>query len=305
MSGNNIIDDLKNQFKYGDILIKFIFVNIGVWLTLQIFKILFFFFGIDSSTVFDFARNWLAVPSNIILLIKKPWTLFSYMFLHFEIMHILFNMLMLYWFGKIFLMYLKSKQFVTVYILGGLAGGLLYVISFNVFPVFNNLVESSYALGASASVLAIVIAIATYIPNFKINLFLIGPVKLKYIAIFSVVLDFLQIDSNNSGGHIAHIGGAILGYFYIVQLKKGKDWATIFYKIIDAIGSLFRFKRSKLKVEYSAKKSSRPVSDEDYNLNKKKEQDTMDEILDKIKKSGYDSLTSEEKNFLFNISKRN
>lgn len=210
-------------------------------------------------------------------------------------------MLWFYWFGKMFIAYIGAKKLTTVYILGGIFGAIFYVAAFNLFPVFAPILEQSKALGASASVIAIVVAISFYIPNNKVNLMFIGEVKLKYIALFTILIDFLSIATENSGGHIAHLGGAFFGFLYAVQLKKGSNilgWlnAPAFW-----IGSVFK-RKPRMKATYNKAKE---MNDRDYNYEKAKQQKEIDVVLDKIAKSGYDSLSKKEKEILFNSSKKN
>jgi hypothetical protein len=216
-------------------------------------------------------------------------------------MHILFNILILYWFGQIFLRYFDDKKLLSVYLVGGIAGAILYMLSFNLLPVFNQVIPISIAFGASASVIAIVIAVSVYAPNHTINLMFIGPVQLKYIAIGIIVLDILRIATSNPGGHIAHLGGALFGYLYISQLRKGKNITKGFDRIMDKVFSLFK-PREKFKVTYK-----RPMTDIErdieYNKSKVAKQEDIDKILDKIAKSGYDSLTKKEKEILFSSNK--
>jgi membrane associated rhomboid family serine protease len=242
--------------------------------------------------------SWLAVPADTNVLLHKPWTLFTYMFLHKEIFHILFNLLWFYWFAKIFLDYLDAKKLLGTYILGGIAGAIFYIAAFNLFPVFKPMVSQSVALGASASVLAVVTAISFYVPNLTMNLLFIGPVKLKYIAIGSVLIDLVSISANNPGGHIAHLGGAFWGYIFVTQYKRGLDLNKWFSVVSDWIYNIFK-PRPKLKVTYK-----KPVDDRDYNFIKTKEQEQINLILDKISKSGYSSLSKEEKDLLFKASNK-
>ncbi len=290
----SIIDEIKKSFKSGSALIKLIYINIAVFLTVKLIGT--FITLLQLNTGFSLV-TWFAVPADLNNLIYKPWTIFTYMFLHQDFLHILFNMLWLYWFGMIFLSYFDNKKLLSVYIVGGLAGAALYILSFNIFPLFDQVLPMSYALGASASVIAIVVAISVYAPNHTINLLFFGPVKLKYIAIISIVLDVLSIASSNAGGHIAHLGGALFGYLYISQLRKGKNITKGFDRFMDKILSLFK-PQDKFKVTYK-----RPVSDYEYNKDKATKQKGIDEILDKIAKSGYDSLTKKEKEILFKNSK--
>jgi len=204
---------------------------------------------------------------------------------------------MLYWSGKIFLEYLGNKKFISTYILGGLAGAALFIIAFNIFPVFNSHKHFAYAMGASASVLAVLVAIATFLPNYSIHLLFIGAVRFQYIALFMVVVDILSIEKGNPGGHIAHLGGALYGFIYIKLMQQGRDISAWFDKLINFFATLFKPK-SKLKIAYK-----RTMNDDDYNTNKILKQKKIDEILDKISTSGYESLSKQEKELLFNMSK--
>ncbi|MCK4346318.1 MAG: rhomboid family intramembrane serine protease [Bacteroidales bacterium] len=293
----NLIDEIKISFKQGSSLTKLIYINLCVFLGIKIAQIFFFLFNTPEGS--EFFIRWLAVPSNLSELIRKPWTVLTYMFVHEGFFHILFNLLWLFWFGKIFLEYLDQKKLAGVYILGGLSGAFLYIFSFNVFPVFGSIAAESIAIGASAAVIAIVIAISVYVPNYTVYLLFLGPVKIKYIAIlifiFTSVLDF----STNTGGKIAHIGGALFGFIYIHQYRKGTDISKGLSRILDRFLSFFKPK-VKLKVEHK-----RPVNDMEYNKMKAREQEEINRILDKISKAGYDSLTKEEKKILFNMGEKN
>jgi len=297
----NPFHDLKGFFRGKNILIRLILINIIVWFTIVLLDVLFDLFQVTFT---EEVINWLAVPASIEALITRPWTLVTYMFLHYDIWHILFNMLWLYWFGRIFLEYLNERQMLATYLLGGLSGAVLYILSFNIFPKFQESYLQSVALGASASVVAIVVAISFYVPNYRINLLLIGPVKIIYIALFSIALDFIMIKSSNSGGHLAHIGGAIWGFFFVAMLRKGNDLSNAFD--MNWLKNTFRpftgKKKSHFKKVYT---NSRGVSDEDYNLQKRRQQERIDDILDKISRSGYDALTKEEKELLFRTSNKN
>ncbi len=292
--------DLKSFFRSKNILVKLIIINVAVWLFIMVLEVLFDLFNTSFS---QNIIQWLAVPASLGKLITRPWTLITYMFLHIDFWHILFNMLWLYWFGRIFLEYLNERQLLSTYILGGLAGAVFYILTFNIFPKFQEAYLLSLALGASASVMAIVVAISYYVPNYRIHLIFFGPVKIIYIAIFSIVLDVLMIRSANSGGHLAHLGGAIWGFYYIYMLRKGTDFSKYFNKLASIKISQFfmRPKKTKFKNVYTNK---RKMSDEDYNYQKKTDQDKIDKILDKISKSGYESLSKEEKELLFRTSSK-
>ena len=297
---SSFVNDMKHNLRQSDTLQKLLIANVAVFLLINIVKGLMGLFMMKLENYLD-VTTWFAVPASVEVLITRPWTLITYMFLHEDFLHILFNMLWLYWMGKILQEYLGSKKLFSTYILGGISGAVLYIIAFNVFPLFSNVLHSSFALGASASVLAITVAAATLLPDYPIQLFLFGRIPLKYIAIFTIFLDLVSVSGDNAGGHIAHLGGALFGFTYIRQLKKGTDIAGWFHKLMDNLAVLFRSSpRSKMKVKYK-----RAVDDEAFVQSKRARQDRVDEILDKISKSGYGSLTKEEKDFLFKSSKEN
>jgi len=302
----NPADDIRRFFTRRTMLSNLILINIGVWLLVKITKVFFFLYlQPGNASADEWFLHFLAVPAFLPTLLKVPWTPLTYMFLHFDFWHILFNMLWLFWFGKIFLEYLNSKQLVQTYILGGLIGAVFYIAAFNFFPVFKTTLPLSFALGASASVMAIVTAISFYVPNYTIQLLFIGRVKIIYLALILFVFDFFAIPGGNSGGHIAHIGGALWGFIYILLVRKGfKNSISI-----DSIDWM-----SKLKKRFSSRQQkkgsfhdykSRPVSDEEYNLGKNANQRMIDDILEKISKGGYESLTKSEKEFLFKSSGKN
>jgi membrane associated rhomboid family serine protease len=290
----SIMDEIKESFRNGNALHKLIYLNIGLFLAVQIVRIILFLS--NSYDLFDNFLDYLAVPSNLHVLAKRPWTVVTYMFLHVEFLHILFNLLWLYWFGTVFIQELGLKKLLSTYLLGGLVGGLLYVFIYNIFPVFKPVVDSSIALGASASIMAVVIATATYNPNRRMHLILIGPVKIVYIALVMFILTSLVDFSVNSGGKIAHMGGAITGFLFAYYYRRGKDITRGFDRIMDGIATWFKPKRQKMKVTY--KRSS---DDFEYNKQKAEEQKEIDKILDKISKGGYESLTAKEKELLFKM----
>jgi len=291
-----IIDEIKSSFKSGSSLIKLIYINLAVWIVVNIIEI--FFYLTNTHDAYMKFLLYLALPADLNNLLHKPWTLITYMFLHKNFIHILFNLLWLYWFGRIFLQYLDEKKLVGIYLLGGLSGGLLYVLTYNLFPVFSSELALSHAMGASASVLAIVIATAVYTPNYNMNLLFIGPVKIIYIALIGFAVTSLFDFSINTGGKIAHIGGAVFGYLYILRYRSGKDMTKGLNKLLDRIFNLFK-PRPKVRVTHR-----RFDTDMDYNTRKRDEQAEIDRILDKIAKSGYDSLSSKEKEILFRQSKK-
>jgi len=294
---NSIFNDIKSNFKTGSSFTRLLYVNLGVFLIIKILSAFGFLFKIND--VNHFIESYLSLPSNLSELVKKPWTLISYMFVHQDFLHILFNMVWLHFGSKLFLQYFNGKQLLSTYFLGGIFGGLIYISAFNIFPVFQDApFINSVAIGASASVLAIFIAIATYSPNYIVNLTFIGNTFIKHIAIFLVVLDFLLIEKNNPGGHIAHLGGAIFGFLYINLLRKGVDLSVNFYTFL----SYFKFsEKNKLKKVH--KKRSSKNNDDIFRNKKSDKQKKINSILEKISKSGYDSLTKQEKELLFKESK--
>ena len=293
------------NFRQNSVLNRLLYLNVVVFLIIQVLTLLGRLMKFDSVAL-GFAKNWLAVPASLGALIFKPWTIFTYMFLHLDFWHILTNMLWLYFLGQLFVQFLGEKKLWTVYIAGGVAGALLYILFFNIFPLFADSVPYSKALGASASVMAVIIAIGTYAPNFSIRLLILGSVKLKYIAMFWILFDFFNIASSNAGGHIAHLGGAALGFFFAREWKKGRDitlWVEKSWDVIKAIFVGSGRKRSKMKVKYSKKKQAGRVYKDEMNPSTE-QQKKVDEILDKISKSGYDSLSKAEKDILFKASQK-
>lgn len=293
----DFIDRIKQLYRQGDALTRLIFLNVAVFVVLQIVLISFRLFNVSA----EFILSWLAVPADLFELLSRPWTLISYMFLHERFFHILFNMFALYWFGKLFQMYFNDKQLVALYLLGGLGGAVFYILAYNLFPLFAPSVAFSILLGASGSVMAIILAVAFRAPDMEMRLMFLGAVKLKYIALFVVLASFFGITSENAGGEIAHLGGALVGYIFVVSLRSGKDITRGLNRFIDLLTGLF--KPRKLKVKKGGAQAGRKMTDAEYNVSKARRMEDIDRILDKIKTSGYESLTAEEKKRLFDQSK--
>jgi len=287
-----IWDEIKESFKEGSALTRLIYINLGIFLVIRILNVFYFLSGQPFAML-----EWLALPADFESLASRPWTLFTYMFLHFDFLHILFNLLWLFWMGQIFLGYFDQRKLVTIYLLGGIAGGLVYVAGFNSFPVFAEVVADSKLLGASASIIAIVMALAVFAPNHLLNLMFIGEVKLKFIALISVLLYVIGISSTNAGGNLAHLGGALAGVVYALQLHREVKTGKVSGSILSRFANSFSAK-PKVKVSYK-----RPANEIEYNQQKNQEKEQMNQILEKISKSGYDSLTKEEKEFLFRMGK--
>lgn len=288
----NLLDEIKESFREGSALTRLIYINLGLFLLIRIANVFYFLSGTEFPIL-----DWLALPADFGMLASRPWTLITYMFLHFDFLHILFNLLWLYWMGQIFLNYFNQGKLVTIYLLGGISGGLFYVAGYNSFPVFSQVVVDSRLLGASASVIAIVTALAVHAPNHILHLMFIGPVKMKYIALFSVLLYVIGISSTNAGGNLAHLGGAFWGMLYVLQLRRGIDLGKWITQLLGSIKKGFAPK-PKVKVSYR-----KPTDDIEYNRIKNQNKIRMNEILDKISKSGYDSLSKEEKEILFRMGK--
>ena len=287
-------NDIKESFRKGNYLTRLIYINVAVFIAIAIVSVIGFL--MKNPLLTEKSINLLAIPASLKLFLVKPWTIITYMFTHKDIWHILFNMLWLYWFGRIFLEYLDQKKLVAVYLLGGICGAIVFVLSFNIFPAFTEQLDISVAIGASASVMAVVMAIAVCVPNYSITLFLLGRIKIIYIALGIFILTSVMDFSVNSGGKLAHIGGALFGYLYIVGMRKGRDPGKWINKIIDSMATIFRPSK-KMKVTHK-----KPVTDYDYNRAKAERQAKINKILEKISKGGYDSLTREEKDYLFRES---
>lgn len=302
-----IFDDFRNAWsKPNNAVVQLILINVIIFMTLRIMEV---FFDLSSATEsFYFLFRKLQLPADIQLLFRQPWALVTYFFTHYELYHILFNMLFLFWFGKIIQEFLNGKRVISLYVLGGLVGGILYIIIYNAVPLYGDEVADSLMLGGSAGVFAVVTGAAVLTPNYTFFLLFLGPVKIKYIAIFYVFMSFIGITGSNAGGEIAHIGGALVGCYYILQLHKGNDIGTWIISFITFFKSMFK-PQPKIRVTHrkdrkenssptqKAKKKSPPTS---YSVPAQQE---IDAILDKISQSGYESLSQEEKQKLFNASR--
>jgi membrane associated rhomboid family serine protease len=286
---------------------KLLIINIAVFLFVSVSDVLFYLFGMQGYMEY-LAVKFLAMPAALDKLAFRFYTPLTYMFLHTDFWHIFSNMLWLFCIKQILETMLHNRQILGVYILGGLTGAAVYLLSYNVFPVFQPALPASVCLGASAAVTAYIVLIAVLQPDYRVLFFGIFPVTFKWIAVVYVVFDVFQLTGSNAGGHFAHLGGALFGLLFALQLKKGKDITTGFNRVVDNIVSLFSFSgtnhQPKMKVSYRNTKDVREMTDEEFNAAKADDQKRMDEILDKISKSGYDNLTKEEKAFLFKMSRK-
>ena len=294
---------LKYRYATANMMEKLIAINVIMLILMYLSRTIGFLMQINT----DFLINWLVFPKELGEFIIKPWTIITYAFMHSGFFHILFNMIILYFSGQIFLTFFSPKRLLNYYILGAISGALIYMLSYNLFPAFSS-VGNSYLIGASASVMAVLVGIATQVPNYTVRLILIGNIKLWWIAAFFVGLDIAQIPLGNAGGHLAHIGGALIGYTYTQQLTKGNDFGQFVTSSFDYLGDFFSGQsKPKMKTVYKNKakqaKERNKQSAKSTTVNRTEKQKRVDEILDKISKSGYDSLTKEEKDFLFDAGK--
>lgn len=292
-----ILEDIRNAFRrYDNAVAQLIIINVIIFAIYQIISSLLFFAG--NTTFESHVMRSLALPASLYQLAEKPWTIITYFFFHKGWLHIIFNMLFLYWFGQIIAEFLGHRRLIAIYVTGGLVGGLVFLLAYNLIPVFQNRAEGSLLLGASGAVYAVVLAAATLVPNYTFNLLLLGPVKIVYIAAFYILLSFADIRTDNPGGNLAHLGGAFAGFLFIWQLRKGNDMGRWIYFTLDTVKNVFSPPKPKKTIyqrptmQKSSKTSSRPDDDE------------IDAILDKINKSGYESLSREEKEKLFQASQK-
>lgn len=290
-----LVDEIKQQFGRATALYRLMAINVSVFLVITLARTFLFLFT-GETTSMDWLVGKLSLPASPEQLLYQPWSLLTYMFLHLDLLHILFNMLILFWTGRLFTEYLGNDKLLGTYLLGGLLGAVLYLIAFNLFPAFSAARDHASLLGASAGVIAVLVAVATLLPDYIVHLLLIGAVRLKYVAIFSLLFYFIAIPLGNAGGHIAHLGGGLFGFIMIRQLRKGTDltgWLT-------ALG-----RRRKTSMKVVSRNTARGSSEAGYHEQAATRQEEVDRILDKINRSGFDSLTKQEKETLYKASGKN
>ncbi|MFN8335353.1 MAG: rhomboid family intramembrane serine protease [Cyclobacteriaceae bacterium] len=296
-----MFNDFKSAFqRHNNAHAQLIIINAVIFLIIGFISVIGLISG--ASAIPDFIYQQFTIPPTITEYLTRPWTLVTYMFAHsrYDIFHILFNMLALYWFGKLFVEYLGSDKLTAVYILGGLAGGLLYLLMFNTVPFFMERSGFTGMVGASAAVFAVMVATATLLPDYTFFLLFLGPVRIKYIALFYVIVSYLGTTQENAGGNIAHLGGALIGFIYIKQLQSGINWGGWITVTLDWFKDLFK---SKPEVKVTYRKEEKRAGTKS-SPSGKASQAEIDAILDKISDRGYESLTKEEKEKLFNASKK-
>lgn len=310
----SIWEEIRREFRHGNMVTRLIIANVSVFvLVWLIYLLMLLTLGHSGNhhTYFDKMIEYLCMPADWKHLLLRPWSLFTYMFLHQEPLHIFFNMIMLYWFGRIVGDFIGDHRVLPIYLIGGLAGALLFFVFANAF--FD---ADAIMLGASAAVMALAVAAAALAPDYLMRLILLGDVKLKYVVAVLLILDLVAIGKeSNTGGHVAHLGGALIGGLFVQQLRAGNDWSAPINRLLDKLLQLFRsikgqprkrgphvVYRNPVKATTEAGGKQRRKPSEDSNGLSYQEQ--LDAILDKIKQSGYNSLSTEEKEFLFNASNR-
>ncbi len=301
----SVIEDLKWQYKIGDVGMRLIFWNLLLFAVPEVICAIAKLFQTDI----DYA-NFVSLSTNLADLKWKPWSILTYAFFHAGIIHLVFNMLMLHFTCRLFLTFFTQKQLFGVYILSAIFSGMIYLLGYHYLPALVDV--STSMVGASGAIMAILLATTTYQPFMDVRLALFGRIKLWQIAIVLVLIDLIQLPMNNTGGHIAHLSGAFFGFVYIRLLQRGTDLSRIVTSFLDFFTTLFSKKKATpfKKIHVNPKKSSlkkgtgdREQAKQSKIVTKDKIQQQIDEILDKISKSGYDSLTQEEKEFLFKVGK--
>lgn len=304
MNNAGIFDDFRNAWdKPNNGLIQIILINVIVFVALIVFKVVFTLSGL--SEIYSSVLGYLMLPADFATFIFQPWSLITYFFTHEGFLHIIFNMLFLFWFGKLIQDFLGNNRLISLYVIGGIVGGLFYMLIYNVVPFYHDRVDASLMLGASAGVFAVVVGSATFMPNHTFFLLILGAVRIKYIALFYVLLSLSRTIGSNAGGELAHIGGAIIGFLFIKQLQKGNDLGTPVIQAMDFFKGLFK-PSPKIKVTHKKSGSStkRAASSSPSSAGGRTDQAEIDAILDKISDKGYESLSKEEKQKLFNASRK-
>jgi membrane associated rhomboid family serine protease len=298
-ANRSIWDEIKWQYQTGGILTKLVFINVGLYLIGLTFWVIGWATAASTNHPELFVSEWLYVPSTLKEFAIKPYTLITYQFLHAGFWHILFNMLVLFWFGRIFTNFVSEKKLLPLYLMGGIAGALLYIILYNLLPVFDN--QVGRLVGASASIMAILGATTALAPDYEVRLYFLFNVKLKFIAAFLIVANIFTMPNGNAGGNMAHLGGVAFGFLYIYLLRNGTDLAAPVNKFFDWVVGWFEKKPTPKVTFKKVYKNTSPTPS--VSSKEKIDQTKVDAILDKIAQNGYDSLTKAEKDYLFKASK--
>jgi membrane associated rhomboid family serine protease len=300
-----ILDDFRNAFrKPNNGLIQIIFINIIVYIFILFSRVILTIAGFENAYI-SFV-NKLQLPASLVNYLYQPWSIFTYFFLHVDIFHILFNMLFLYWFGSLVHEYLGNKRLVNLYILGGLVGGIFYMAAFNLIPYFKIGIDQALMMGASGATYAVVLGAATLLPDYTFMLLFIGTVRIKYIALFYVLISIASTLGANAGGNIAHLGGALIGFTFIKQLRKGIDLGSPITAVFDFVKGLFVElpPKPQMKVTHRSYTNVGYNQSSHFNIDDAPDEDEVDQLLDKISRSGYESLTKDEKLKLFKASQK-
>ena len=297
----SISDEIKYQWKYGGVHIKLIGINLAVFLFIGILIVFGrLIYGEANNLVIPIVNEIFTLNGNFTGFIKRPWGLFTSIFSHFDLFHFLFNMIFLYFASLMFLRYFSSSRLLYTYILGGLLGGIFQIVAYSVFPALQGI--STYVVGASGSVMAIFMAVAFYRPMEEIFLFGILRVKLIILALVFILMDLFRLGTMDNVAHFAHLGGIVFGIWSIQKLNHPNNIITWAQRSIENIKRSFK-NEPKMKVRKGGNKKPHTRTDDEYKAYQKAKQDQIDAILDKISKSGYDSLTKKEKEILFDQSK--
>lgn len=297
-----IIDDIRMQYKRGGMLLRLVYINIGVFVLLHLVSLVKWMTGMPGD---DWLLPWLAMPSSLSGFLHRPWTIVTYCFVHKELWHIIFNLLWLYGLGRIFLEYFTPKQLAGLYVLGGVAGGALFLLAYQFLPPLRG--GAGLLMGASASVIAIVVAVGAYAPDYKIGLLFLGRISLKWVALVMVLLSVMSLYSNNPGGNIAHLGGALMGLWYAQAYRRGHDITRWLNTMLDRVWALFSRRQG------GRGGVGQPVGGQAYRGNTSQGQNSassqpteeqLDRVLEKIKRSGYGALSDEERDLLFRASRK-
>lgn len=298
----SIAQDIRQQFTFGNRITRLIILNTAVFVAVLLVRLFFVLMaGFENTGDFDTFLKYISLNGNILFDLKHPWVIVTHMFVHVGFFHFLFNMLFLLWFGRIAGDFLGDHRIYALYVMGALTGAIFYLAAAPIIAP-----GGSMAYGASAAVLGITAAAGAIAPDYTMRLLFIGDVRLKYIVLTLVLLDILMIGSlSNTGGHIAHLGGAAFGFAYVAMLKRGTDLAEPVNRLFDWFSGLFKPEtatpRRVVKVKHKSKKATARPNQPKRSAT---DQERIDAILDKIKDSGYESLSEEEKEFLFQISKK-
>ncbi len=294
------IDDIKRFWQAGNLLQHIIIINVAVFLVFKVLAVGAALFAADLSPVLSFT----SLPSTLSALLHKPWTLITYMFVHISLWEILFNMLWLYWLGRIFLEFFTPKQLGGLYFLGGIGGAALFILAYTALPALSG--QQVALMGSSAAILAIVVGTAIYAPDYRINLLLFGQISLKWVALITVFIDFLGLESGNTGGHLSHLGGILVGLWFGLAIRNGHDITRWLNAAIDWVVNLFSGKQWHMEKRNAGTQRHNPHRQNGGNARQHKPQppteSEIDAILDKLKQNGYAALSDEEKATLFRAS---